>query len=156
MTGHQPNPATGLNAMGDKAFVPSIEEICKAFGLEFVECIDSYDLKNTIDTLKQALNHKGGPSVVISRRVCALQRSRDLRRQRSKSPVYKVNEKCTGCKQCIYLGCPAIGFNLEKTNATGRKGAAFIDPLICVGCNLCAQFEVCRFSAHDKIGGGEF
>ena len=34
----------------------------------------------------------------------------------------------------------------------GRRGTAFIDPLLCVGCGLCAQDEVCRFKAHDKVG----
>jgi TPP-dependent indolepyruvate ferredoxin oxidoreductase alpha subunit len=33
---------------------------------------------------------------------------------------------------------------------------AFIDPLLCVGCSLCVQEEVCTFHAHDKIGEGEF
>jgi indolepyruvate ferredoxin oxidoreductase alpha subunit len=79
-----------------------------------------------------------------------------MRRQGLKHPVYEVNEKCTGCRQCLYLGCPAIGFDLEKTSATGKQGVAFIDPAICVGCGLCAEYEVCRFAAHEKVGGEEF
>ncbi len=156
MTGHQPNPATGLTAMGEKISVPPIEEICRAFGVGFVRSVDPYDLKETRETIQEALNHEGGPSVIVARRVCALQRSRELRRARTKPPIYAVNEKCTGCKQCIYLGCPAIGFDTEKVNATGRSGVAFIDPLLCVGCELCIQDEVCKFDAHDKIGEGGF
>ena len=156
MTGHQPNPATGITAMGEERIVTSIEGICKAFGVTFVRCADPYDLKGTKEIIKEALEHKGGPAVVVMRRLCALQRLRELRKVRAKPPLYKVNEKCVGCKQCLYLGCPAIGFDLSKKNANGKRGIAFIDPLQCVGCGLCAQDEVCKFDAHDKIGEGIF
>lgn len=156
MTGHQPNPATGITAMGEETIALSIEEICKAFGVQFVRCTDAYDLKGTKEILNEALEHKGGPAVVVIRRVCALQRLRELRRKKTRPPLYQVNEKCTGCKQCLYLGCPAIGFDLTKTNASGKNGVAFIDPLQCVGCGLCAQEEVCKFDAHDKLGEGIF
>lgn len=152
MTGHQPNPVTGITAMGEKAETPSIEAICSALGVKFVRNIDSYDLRGAKETMLEALSHKGGPAVVVSRRVCALQRFRDLRRERVKPPIYKVNEKCTGCRQCIRLGCPAIGFDSTKANAVKKRGVAFIDPLQCVGCSLCAQKEVCAFDAHDKEG----
>jgi indolepyruvate ferredoxin oxidoreductase alpha subunit len=156
MTGHQPNPATGVTTMGEEAFVPRIEEICKAYGVDFVRCVDPYDLDETIGTLKEALAHEGGPSVVVSRRVCALQRAREMRREGLGYPLYMVNEKCTGCKQCLYLGCPAIGFDLEKRNAAGGEGVAFNDQSICVGCGLCAEYMVCRFDAHDRVGEEEF
>jgi indolepyruvate ferredoxin oxidoreductase alpha subunit len=156
MTGHQPNPSTGMNIQGEDTYVPSIEEICRALGVRHVETVDPYNLKMTIDAIKTALDHEGGPSVIVPRRVCALQRSRELRRQREKAPHYVVNESCTGCRVCLWLGCPAIGFDESKTNTAGGKGVAFIDPLLCVGCGLCAQEEVCRFHAHDKVGEGEF
>jgi indolepyruvate ferredoxin oxidoreductase, alpha subunit len=156
MTGHQPNPGTGITAMGEETAPPSIEDICKAFGVKYVRSVDSYDLTETKNIIAEALDHKGGPAVVVSRRLCALQRLRELKKTRTKAPEYKVNEKCTGCKQCLYLGCPAIGFDLTLTNANGQKGVAFIDPLQCVGCGLCAQQEVCVFDAHDKIGEGCF
>ena len=156
MTGHQPNPSTGVTLLGEEAKTPSIEEICRALGVEHVESVDPYNLKETIDAMKTALDHEGGPAVVVPRRVCALQRSRELRHQRCEPPRYVVNDSCTGCRQCLYLGCPAIGFDESKANAAGGKGVAFIDPLLCVGCSLCAQDEVCRFNAHDKVGEGEF
>jgi indolepyruvate ferredoxin oxidoreductase alpha subunit len=152
MTGHQPNPSTGFTALGEKAFRPSIQDICMAFGVKFVQSVDPYDLKTTRKIFEKALEHKEGPSVVIAQRVCALQRYRDMRRARKSVPRFIVNEKCTGCKLCIILGCPAIGFDSQKENAMGRRGTAFIDPLLCVGCGLCAQDEVCRFKAHDKVG----
>jgi len=156
MTGHQPNPSTGLNLLGEDTHVPSIEEICRAFGVEYVKTVDPYNLRESIDTMKEAMEHEGGPSVVVLRRVCALQRIRELRGQRLKAPHYVVNDGCTGCKICLWLGCPAIGFDESRTNAAGGKGVAFIDPLLCVGCGLCVQEDVCRFHAHDRVGEGEF
>jgi indolepyruvate ferredoxin oxidoreductase alpha subunit len=156
MTGHQPNPSTGFTVLGESAFRPSIQDICKAFGVKFVQIVDPYDLETTRIIFEKALEHKDGPSVVIAQRVCALQRYREIRRARTNVPRFEVNEKCTGCKQCIILGCPAIGFDSQKVNALGRMGAAFIDSLLCVGCGLCAQDEVCRFKAHDKVGEGCF
>jgi indolepyruvate ferredoxin oxidoreductase alpha subunit len=156
MTGHQPNPATGFTAMGDEVSLPQIEEVCRSFGVKHVHSVDPYDLKGTREAIQEALTIEGGPSVIVARRVCALQRSRELRRARKRPPIYAVNDKCTGCKQCIYLGCPAIGFDSDKINANGKKGMAFIDPLQCVGCMLCVQDEVCNFDAHDKLGEGRF
>jgi indolepyruvate ferredoxin oxidoreductase alpha subunit len=156
MTGHQPNPSTGFTVIGEKAFRPSIDEICKAFGVAFVQVVDPYNLETTRKIFEKALEHKGGPAVVIARRVCALQRYREIRRAKSNIPRFEVNEKCTGCKQCIILGCPAIGFDSKKANVLGGMGVAFIDPLLCVGCGLCAQDEVCRFKAHNKVGEGWF
>ncbi|MBN2335283.1 indolepyruvate ferredoxin oxidoreductase subunit alpha [Candidatus Bathyarchaeota archaeon] len=156
MTGHQPNPSTGMNIQGENTYVPSIEEICRALGVKYVKTVDPYNLKETINAMKEALEQEDGPSVVVPRRVCALQRSRELRRQREKAPYYVVNESCVGCKMCLWLGCPAIGFDESKTNAAGGKGVAFIDPLLCVGCRLCVQEEVCKFHAHDKVGESDF
>lgn len=89
---------------------------------------------------------------MLSQGVCALQRSRELRGKNIKPLLFKVNIKCTGCKECLHLGCPAIGFDIAKKNAADKMGAAFIDPLQCTGCGLCAQEEVCLFNAHDKEG----
>jgi len=156
MTGHQPNPTTGVTAMGEISDMLSIEEICRALGVKFVRGIDAYDLKSAKETIIEALEHKSGPAVIVSRRVCALQRSRELRSKRMKLPLFKVNSKCTGCRQCLHLGCPAIGFDTTKVNTNAKQGVAFIDPLQCVGCGLCAQKDVCVFDAHDLEGDTVF
>ncbi len=149
MTGHQPNPATGITACGEESDVPEIEGICRAFGVKYIKTIDPYDLGYSIKVIQEALEHKGGPAVIVTKRICALQRLRDMRKERVKPPTYQVNENCTGCKQCLYLGCPAIGFSTDR-------GVAFIDSLQCVGCGLCDQEEVCAFHAHEKKGESSF
>ena len=50
-------------------------------------------------------------------------------------------EACTGCKQCIRVGCIALSL-VEKGE---DKRYAAIDPNFCTGCSVCAQ--VCKFDA---------
>jgi indolepyruvate ferredoxin oxidoreductase alpha subunit len=57
------------------------------------------------------------------------------------SPAFAVDtEACTGCKQCIKVGCIALSMTTE-----GDKNKAAIDPNFCTGCSVCAQ--VCKFDA---------
>ncbi|MHA1918039.1 MAG: thiamine pyrophosphate-dependent enzyme [Candidatus Ranarchaeia archaeon] len=145
MTGHQPNPSTGLTAMGMPAFVPKIEDIVKAFGIKYVEVADAYDLEGSQKAIDGALKYEG-PSVVVLRRICALEESRNLRKQKIQPDVYEViPDKCTGCKICVRLGCPSISFDSETKKAS-------INLLSCIGCKLCVQ--VCPENAHKLIKGG--
>ena len=76
------------------------------------------------------------PSVIISRRPCAL-----LKYVKAK-PALKIDkEKCRTCKMCMKIGCPAISI---------KDGKAVIDATLCTGCGLCEQ--MCPFGA---ISGGE-
>ena len=141
MTGHQPNPSTDKLFGKEPADVLSIEEIVKAMGVKFVKVVDPYDLEESEKALLEALDYDG-LSVIIFRRECALQALRQKRIGHLKFEVHE--DKCTGCKQCVILGCPAVGFNFDKNKA-------FIDPLLCVGCSICAQ--VCPFDAIHEAGG---
>ncbi|NJE60373.1 indolepyruvate ferredoxin oxidoreductase subunit alpha [Thermococcus sp. 21S7] len=146
MTGDQPNPGTGDTPHGPGKQI-KIEEVAKALGADFVEVVDPYDIKATVETMKRALQVEG-VSVVVTRRVCALHRIGELRRARIQWPIYQVNEeKCTGCKVCINAyGCPAIYWDAES-------GKAKVDELMCWGCGGCAQ--VCPFDAFEKVREGE-
>jgi indolepyruvate ferredoxin oxidoreductase alpha subunit len=127
MTGHQPDPGTGVTATGQPTKTLYIEDIAKACGVEFVKVVDPFDLKATQAALEDAMKTDGF-AVVIARRVCTLQA------QRQKKFVGKrivVNpEKCTSCKLCVSLGCPAIVFK-------DKKGG--IDTILCNGCGMCVQ-----------------
>ena len=140
MTGHQPNPSTDKLLGAAPANVLSMEDVIKAIGVKFVRVVDPYNLEECEKSLLEALDYDG-LSVIIFRRECALQA---LRHKRLIPTKYVVSEdKCIGCRQCVMLGCPAIGFNFDKKKA-------FIDPLLCVGCNICAQ--VCPSNAIHKAG----
>lgn len=133
MTGHQQNPATGYTIKGDPTTAVSLEALCKAVGINRVKVVDPYNLEETEKTIKEELEAEE-PSVVISRRPCA------LLKYVKHNPPLKINpDKCKSCKMCMKIGCPAISM---------KNGKASIDFTQCVGCNVCAQ--LCKF---DAIGG---
>jgi len=134
MTGHQQNPTTGLTLMNQPTKPISIEDSCKALGIESIRVVDPYDMKQTEKVLREELD-KEGPSVIISRRPCA------LLKYVKHAPALTIDpDKCKSCKACMKLGCPAIVFD----------GKARIDINQCVGCGVCAQ--ACAFGA---IEGGK-
>lgn len=130
MTGHQQNPTTGYNIKGDPAGKIDLESLCRAMGFERVVVVDPYDLEECDRVLKEELAAKE-PSVIISRRPCAL-----LKYVKHKKPLLVDKDKCVGCKSCMRLGCPAISI---------KGGKAAIDVTLCVGCGVCQQ--LCNFDA---------
>ncbi|NIA03029.1 MAG: indolepyruvate ferredoxin oxidoreductase subunit alpha [Nitrospirae bacterium] len=142
MTGHQPNPSTGLNVLGEGTYEVSLEEMAKACGAEFVKTTDPFDIKRTIEIFKQAKEHKG-VSVVISKQECIITARR--RGQRLGQFAVDINE-CTGCKTCLKIGCPAIEF--KESEEEGEKGKSHINSF-CVGCGVCAR--ICPFEAIKEV-----
>jgi len=134
MTGHQPHPATGKTLMGNPAPQVDFAALARALGVKRVAVVDSFDLKKLKEVIAQEVA-AAEVSVVIVQRECAL-----LPNQ-GKEPLRVIEDNCTGCKSCLKLGCPAIAFRDKK---------AYIDPLLCNGCGVCAQ--VCKFSAIVKGG----
>ncbi len=130
MTGHQQNPTTGFNLKGDPCAKIDLETLCHAVGIKRVRVIDPYDLKQCDEVLKEELA-ANEPSVIISRRPCAL-----LKYVKHKAPLAVEQDKCIGCKACMKIGCPAISM---------EGGKAKIDPTLCVGCGVCAQ--LCKVGA---------
>ncbi len=124
MTGHQQNPTTGYNIKGDPAGKIDLEALCKAMGFNRVRVVDPYDLKQCDEAVKEELAAKE-PSVIISRRPCAL-----LKYVKHNAPLKVNTDKCIGCKSCMRIGCPAISI---------KNGKACIDNTLCVGCGVCSQ-----------------
>ena len=130
MTGHQQNPTTGYNIKGDPAGKIDLESLCRSMGFSRVAVVDPYNLDECDKVIKEELAAKE-PSVIISRRPCA------LLKYVKHNPPFKVEEKnCVGCKSCMRLGCPAISM---------KNGKAVIDSTQCVGCSVCQQ--LCKFDA---------
>ena len=130
MTGHQQNPTTGYNIKGDPAGKIDLEALCRAMGFARVSVVDPYNLEECNRVLKEELAAKE-PSVIISRRPCAL-----LKYVKHKAPLKVEADNCVGCKSCMRLGCPAISVKDKK---------AVIDTTLCVGCGVCQQ--LCKFDA---------
>jgi indolepyruvate ferredoxin oxidoreductase alpha subunit len=94
MTGFQPHPGTGQTATGDEAPVLKIEDIARACGVGYVDVVDPFDLKAATDAFEKAIRYDG-PSVVVSRRLCAMIEQRQKRAGGEKTIPFKVDpEKC--------------------------------------------------------------
>ncbi len=130
MTGHQQNPTTGYNLKGDPAAKINLEELCKAVGIRRVRVVDPYDLAECDTAVKEELAVKE-PSVIISRRPCAL-----LKYVKHRGPITPDADKCIGCRSCMQIGCPAISIVDKKVR---------IDATLCTGCGICSQ--LCKFGA---------
>ncbi len=135
MTGHQQNPTTGVNLKGDPCTKIDLESLCRAIGIQRVRVVDPYDLAACDQAVKEELA-ADEPSVIISRRPCAL-----LKYVKHPGPIASDPAKCVGCKSCMKIGCPAISMVDKK---------AVIDATLCTGCGVCTQ--LCKF---DALGGGK-
>ncbi len=128
MTGHQPHPGVDMELMGMSGYGRvDIENLVKALGVEHVSVIKPFKVKNSIETLKEAMAFDG-VSVVISKEPCILwAKSIKLKKPRA----FEVTDKCKDHKDCINgIACPS--FYIEE-------GRVKIDADTCVGCALCAQ-----------------
>lgn len=135
MTGHQQNPTTGYNIKGDPAGKIDLESLCKTMGFNRVRVVDPYDLKACDQAVKEELA-ANEPSVIISRRPCAL-----LKYVKHNAPLAVNKDKCIGCKSCMKIGCPAISI---------KEGKAWVDNTLCVGCGVCEQ--LCPVGAFESTG----
>ena len=133
MTGHQQNPTTGMNLKGDPAAKIDLETLCKAVGIKRVTVVDPYDLAATEKAIKEETATEE-PSVIISRRPCAL-----LKYVKHAGATKVESDKCVGCKACMKIGCPAISI---------KDGKAVIDTTLCTGCGVCSQ--LCKVGAIEK------
>lgn len=136
MTGHQPHPGSQIDGMGMQSPPISIEETVKSIGVQWVRIIDPYKVKESINTIKEALNYDG-LAVLISRQACSLLEAKE----KKKSGVWKAakidKDLCINCYVCIdEFTCPAM----SKVN-----NEVIIEKMLCDGCGVC--LEVCPVKA---------
>ncbi|MGP8011691.1 MAG: indolepyruvate ferredoxin oxidoreductase subunit alpha [Halobacteriota archaeon] len=135
MTGHQPHPCTGVNAMGACTVPTPMEDLIKAIGVQGLYVVDPYNLFETEDALTRAKNGDG-VQVVIARRPCIISAKKAGTPAKAKKRVTAVcQDYFASCKLCSTLFCPAI--NYSETSAMIAED--------CVGCGICEQ--ICEFDA---------
>ncbi|MBQ2968348.1 MAG: indolepyruvate ferredoxin oxidoreductase subunit alpha [Clostridia bacterium] len=127
MTGHQQNPTTGYTLKGEPTNMINLEKLCEALGINRVRVEDPFDLVGFEKAVKEEIA-ADEPSVIISRRPCAL-----LKEVKFPGPIAIDPAKCVNCKMCMKIGCPAIVL---------KDGKPSIDSTLCNGCGLCTR--VCK------------
>jgi indolepyruvate ferredoxin oxidoreductase alpha subunit len=142
MTGRQDNPATGFTLQNDPTHSVDLPLLCKALGVKHIRIIDPFDLEQTRSVLQEEMV-RPEPSVIITNKPCVLIKREGVFLKGLELSV--DDESCTGCRACLKIGCPAI-----EWRPAGKKGKAYIDPLLCTGCDVCRQ--LCKF---DAIGRAE-
>lgn len=121
MTGGQAHPSSGFDIYRKPTKGVSIEETCKALGLEYVKIVNPYNFKELTELIREAVSTEE-TTVIIARHGCM---------RSSKANTTKkgfVSESCNGCRKCQQIGCLAI---------SESEGKAVIDQLLCKGCGLC-------------------
>ena len=143
MTGHQPNPNTGLNVLGEPVPRVSIEEIVKACGVKHLQVVSPYDVEETVQAISSAMDQPG-PAVVVCRQVCPVQDHRIRRKQGDKLDLKMFtvdSDLCSGCLHCVNsIGCPALDVT---------RGKISINPVHCIGCGVCEQ--ICPTKAIKEV-----
>ncbi|NHJ47929.1 MAG: indolepyruvate ferredoxin oxidoreductase subunit alpha, partial [Asgard group archaeon] len=131
MTGHQPNPGTGRDLMGDPTPDIDLLTMVKGLGVENVKEIESFQTKSIIDHITSTIDDPG-PKVIISKGSCAIMdyRARRVKKETVQRAVVNA-ELCNGCKVCMKkLGCPAFSM-------TEGEDPHLVILTNCNGCGLC-------------------
>ncbi|MBF0219569.1 MAG: indolepyruvate ferredoxin oxidoreductase [Gammaproteobacteria bacterium] len=138
MTGGQDNPASGRDIHGQPALQIDFRKLCEALGVrsERIVEVNPYELPTLFKALRDE-SKQPEPSVIITNQPCVL-----IDHYGPKPPLTVVDEKCTGCGNCLDVGCPAIAVVRRETvtKPNGQeKQLAFvtIDSQACTGCDLC-------------------
>ena len=140
MTGHQHHPGTGFDLRGEPTNRLDLVQVAKAVGVRRVQVIDPFALAELEKAVKEEVAAEE-PSVIIARRPCVL-----LDRGKTRDLVRVDEEKCTFCRRCLAVGCPAV---VVKRAPGEKKGRIVIDETLCTGCMLCVQ--LCPFGAIERV-----
>jgi len=140
MTGGQDNPASGRDIHGEESMQVDFRKLCEALGVkpERIHEVNPYELPTLFTALRQEVKVPE-PSVIITNQPCVLVDFYGAQ------PALTVDDdKCTGCGNCLDIGCPAILVTRRETVVKpngSEKELAFvkIESGACTGCNLCPK-----------------
>jgi indolepyruvate ferredoxin oxidoreductase alpha subunit len=132
MTGHQPHPGLGVDALGRPVTKVDLEGLVRGLGIP-VRVVDPYRVEDAFQEVMDLLGQRG-PKVLVMRRACALVAVKN----RPPARVYVDPDRCRGdecgcgrfCSRVF--ACPANIWDEER-------GCARIDEAICNGCGVCAS-----------------
>ena len=138
MTGGQDNPGSGRDIHGKESPRINFAKLCEALGVkpERIHEVNPYELPILFKALREEVK-VDDTSVIITNQPCVL-----VDFYAAKPPFRVEDDKCTGCKNCLDVGCPAIYVTRRETvvKPNGKeKELAFvrIESSACTGCNLC-------------------
>jgi indolepyruvate ferredoxin oxidoreductase alpha subunit len=140
MTGGQDNPGNGRDIHGNEAPRVDFATLVKALGVreERVHVVDPYELPTLFKKLREETKIPE-PSVIITNQPCVL-----IKDYHKLKPFTVIDDKCTGCGNCVDIGCPAIHVTRRDrvTKASGKEvdlSFVRIETAACTGCGLCVQ-----------------
>ena len=140
MTGGQSNPGTGRDIHGQEAPRVDFAKLVESLGVnkERIHVVDPYILPTLFKTIREEIKIPE-VSVIITDQPCVL--VDDYKKQK---PFEVLDDKCTGCGNCVDVGCPAIHVTRrEKAIKPSGKEVELqfvrIETSVCTGCGLCVQ-----------------
>ena len=147
-TGQQHIPSTEADSNGRHQQV-TIDSALKGMGVRWNRRVNSYDVREMVQTFREALTtSEGGLKVIQAEGECQLARQRRFRpwfqkRVKEGRRVVKTrfgvdDELCTGDHSCIRLsGCPSLTVK-PNPDPLREDPVATVDNS-CVGCGLCGE-----------------
>ncbi|SCY80570.1 thiamine pyrophosphate-dependent enzyme [Desulfoluna spongiiphila] len=142
MTGFQPHPGLGVDAMGSPADSIDIPAVCKALGAT-VKVGDPFEVTTTREILFDLMDQEG-VGVLVLKQACALSPEKKHARawDMAVDESACLGESC-GCNRLCtrVFACPGLVWDKEK-------GKARIDEVVCTGCGVCA--DICPVGAIRK------
>ncbi len=140
MTGGQDHAGTGRGIDGSETPKVDFAALCKSLGIkeERIQTVNPYEMPVLFKAIKDEMAIPE-PSVIITNQPCVL-----IDQFEKQKPLTVIDEDCTGCANCLNVGCPAIQVTRRETitKDNGKqveKAWVQIETAACTGCDLCPK-----------------
>jgi indolepyruvate ferredoxin oxidoreductase alpha subunit len=139
MTGGQENPGTGKDIYGMPAPKVDFRKLIEALGVkpERIREVNPYEMPLFYKAVKEEMEIPE-VSVVLTNQPCVL-----IDAHEKFVPYTVKDDDCTGCGNCLNVGCPAILVRKSEKITRGGKEQTLsfvtIDSAGCTGCSLCEK-----------------
>ena len=99
--------------------------------------VDPYELPTMFKAIREEIK-VNEPSVIVTNKPCVL-----IDEYQKRKPYEVLDDKCTGCGNCVDVGCPAIFVTrrekVVKNNKERELAFVRIETAACTGCHLCVE-----------------